>query len=88
MGMNRQYGFNVHPDNSPEIFKEVSAVIERGFPDFEKKKLLIDVDGSTIQVFARGNEEIIVFDDYDVGAVYIESDVDVSGTIYKTPFIK
>ena len=47
--------------------------IQEHFTAAEKKKLLVDVDGSLIQTFVADGKEINVYDDYDVGAVYIES---------------
>ena len=41
-------------------------------------KLSRDVDGSTIQVFHCNEKEIVVYDDYDVGAVFVLSNVDLS----------
>ncbi len=38
----------------------------------------MDVDGSTIQIYRKDDKEVVVYDDYDVGAVFIKSDVDLS----------
>ena len=43
-----------------------------------KEKLLIDVDGSLIQVYMQGSNKITVQNDYMVGAVYVESEVEIS----------
>ncbi|MCD8090346.1 MAG: hypothetical protein LUD81_06960 [Clostridiales bacterium] len=71
------YEYRVHTENSPKKFKEACKKIEENFPNTIKRKLLIDVDGSTIQTFTEGNKDIDVFDDYDVGAVYINSEIDL-----------
>lgn len=43
-----------------------------------KNELLVDVDGSNMQVFSYGNnKETVVYDDYDVGAVYVLSDINL-----------
>lgn len=76
----RDYAFDytIWKDNSPEQFKKACASIERAFPDVDKEKLLVDVDGSTVQVYALDGKEAVVFDDYDVGAVFAKSDFDLS----------
>ena len=81
--MEREYDYTIHPDNSPERFKSVCKVIEESYPGMKKEELLIDVDGSTVQIYGEKGNEIVVYDDYDVGAVYIKSDVDLSTIIEK-----
>lgn len=79
----REYPFDIpiFPDNSPKEFKNACEKIERAFPDMEKAPLLVDVDGSTIQVYKQGNEEAVVYDNYDVGAVYVMSDIDIRAAL-------
>ena len=74
--MRKQYEFeyNVFFDNSPKEFKAACLRIEEKHPEAEKRKMLVDVDGSTIQIYCISGKEIFVFDDYEVGAVYVESD--------------
>lgn len=72
------YDYTVCKYNSPEAFEVTCKRIECYFPSADKKKLLIDVDGTTIQTYEVGDKVIDVFDDYEVGAVYIKSDVDLS----------
>ena len=69
------YDYNICTNNSPVRFKETCRLIEKEFPNAEKKKLLIDVDGSTIQTYTQEGKDIDVFDDYDVGAVFIKSEI-------------
>ena len=72
------FDHTVFRDNSPAQFKRACSVIEREFPDCHKQKLLIDVDGSTIQTYSVSGKEITVYDDYFVGAVYIKSEIDLN----------
>ena len=39
--------------------------------------MLVDVDGSQIQVYKTPSGEIVVFNDYEVDAVYVDSDVNL-----------
>ena len=75
------FDYNIYPDNSPEEFKKVCKLIESQLPQAKKNKLLVDVDGSTIQTYTIGGKGIDVYDDYDVGAVFVKSDIelDLSG---------
>ena len=78
--MRKQYEFeyNVFYDNSPKEFKAACLEIEEKHPEAEKQKLLVDVDGSMIQTYTLGDKEIDVYDDYEVGAVYIKSEIELS----------
>lgn len=72
------FDFTIHPDNSPTEFKQACNKIEALFPKAIKRKLLVDVDGSTIQLYSQDGNEISVYDDYDVGAVFVKSEIDLS----------
>lgn len=69
------YDYTIHQDNSPKVFKDTCELISKAFPDAEKAKLLVDVDGSTIQMFTYNGNDIDVYDDYDVGAVFVKSQI-------------
>lgn len=77
----KPYDYTIYPENSPRIFKELCYELEQKIPEIKRGRLLIDVDGSTIQLFyvvdRFGTKEISVFDDYDVGAVFIKSQYDL-----------
>lgn len=74
------FDYTVFKENSPEEFKKACKKIESLFPNATKKRIVIDVDGSTIQTYTENGKDINVFDDYDVGAVFIESELDLSST--------
>ena len=76
--MNKAFDYNVCKNNNPDEFIRICKLIEQGISSLKKEKLLVDVDGSTIQVYEKNGNEIIVYDDYDIGAVYIEADMDLS----------
>ena len=73
-----KYDYTVNPENSSETFRDLCDKIAQEYPTFRREELLIDIDGSTIQVFSENGKEIVVYDDYDVGAVFVVSDVDMS----------
>ena len=77
------FDYTILPDNSPKKFKEACKLIEMAYLNAIKKKFLIDVDGSTIQTYTIDDKDIDVFDDYDVGAVYVRSEIDLSELFVK-----
>lgn len=73
----KRYDYTIFPNNSKAHFEEACSKIEKAYPNIKKEKLLIDVDGSTIQTYTENNFDIDVYDDYDIGAVFIKSDVNL-----------
>lgn len=69
------YTVSMEPDN--RIFSNACALIDSQVEGAEKEKLLRDVDGSLIQRYSTPSGKIRVLSDYDVYAVYIESDVNL-----------
>ena len=76
-----KYDYTIYPDNSPEKFKETCKIIEEKYPNALKSELLVDVDGSTIQTYTEDGKDIDIYDDYDFGAVYVKSAIDL-GAIF------
>ena len=74
-----KFDYTICPENSVKIFKEICEKLEQIFPNLKKDDLLIDVDGSTIQMYKKEDKRIVVYDDYEVGAVYIKSDIKLEG---------
>ena len=71
------FRYVIHTDNSPKIFKETCKRVKEIFPDATEQKLLVDVDGSTIQTFTQEGKDIDVFDDYDIGIVFVQSEIEI-----------
>lgn len=69
------FEYNVFSDNSFSEFEKACQKIEYEFPKADKKKMLIDVDGTTIQTYTYNGKDIDVYNDYDVGAVFIKSEI-------------
>lgn len=78
MNTEYKYSYNIKPETDEEAFFETCKTIEKGLFGLKKEKLLVDVDGTFIQIYYMGKEEkIVVYDDYDVDAVYVNSNVDL-----------
>ena len=69
------FEYNVFPNNSTFEFEKACQKIEYEFPKADKKKMLIDVDGTTIQTYTYNGKESDVYNDDDVGAVFIKSEI-------------
>lgn len=73
----KKFDYTIFKDNSPTEFKKACTKIEESFPNIKKHKLLVDVDGSTIQTYTKDGKDIDVYDDYDVGAVFVKSEINL-----------
>lgn len=71
------FSYNIYPNASKNEFINACKRIEKRFPNAKKDKILIDVDGTSIQVYHLNEKEINVFNDYYVGAVYVDSEVEL-----------
>ena len=69
------YTISMEPDDT--IFMNACALIDSKVSVKEKKKLLVDVDDSLIQAYDIQDGRIKIMSDYDVYAVYIDSDIDL-----------
>lgn len=63
------------PDN--DIFHRQCNALEKHIPSLKKSDLLTDVDGSQTQIYQIDGKEIIVHNSNYVGAVYIDSEIDI-----------
>lgn len=77
------FNYTIYSDNSPLKFKEACFLIEKLYPNAVKKKLLVDVDGTTIQTYSYNGKDIDVYDDYDVGAVFVKSEVNLNSIFFR-----
>lgn len=58
-----------------EIFEKQCNAIEKKVTPLEKRRLLKDVDGSLIQIYAHQGKEILIYSDHFINEVYIKSEV-------------
>lgn len=79
--MNDMFSYNISKVADNKAFHKVCSSIESELKDIKKEKLLVDVDGTMIQKYTRTDGSITVFNDYEVDAVYVDSDVDLSNII-------
>ena len=72
------YDYNVSPTNSKAEFRQACELIEKEYPTCIKRKPLIDVDGSVIQTYTISEKDIDVHNDYEIGAIYVKSEIKLS----------
>lgn len=71
------FEYNIAPVADNKKFSDTCILIQDNVPDLVKAKPLTDVDGSLIQVYTQGTKEITVQNDYEVGAVYVDSEIEI-----------
>ena len=71
-----EYSICTVPDN--DIFARQCKAIEQNIPDLQKMELIIDVDGSKIQSYIKDGKRIDVHNSNYVGAVFINSEIELT----------
>ena len=66
--------------NAPDsdIFLRQCKALEKNIPDLKKSEILKDIDGSQIAVYFKDGKKVTVHNSYYVGAVYIQSEFDLT----------
>ena len=72
------FTYAISPDTDNKIFLESCVKIEANIKTSTKEDILIDVDGSLIQIYVVEGKKIKLHNDFLVGAVYIKSEIDLS----------
>lgn len=68
-----EYTTNLTVDH--EIFNRTCHTIQKNCKDAKIEDYLVDVDGSEIMLFSTPKGKIKVFNDCDIDAVYVESEI-------------
>lgn len=76
--MNKMFSYNISKTASNKDFKNACSAIESKLKGIEKDDLITDVDGTQIQIYNTADGKIKVFNDYEVDAVYVDSEVDLT----------
>ena len=72
------FSYNIETVADNAAFKRACAQIEAKMSSLKKLDLLIDVDGTLIQVYYTKDGKIVVKNDYLVDAVYVDSEVELT----------
>lgn len=71
------YEYNICNEADEEIFNKQCKALEKHIPNLVKSDLLIDIDGSKTQLYSLNSKEIIVHNSIYIGAVFVESEIDI-----------
>lgn len=71
------YSYTVAKVASEKEFAKACNLIESHFKGIGKEKILEDVDGSAVQIYHKGKACIKVCNDYEVDAVYVDSEIEL-----------
>ena len=75
------FSYTIAKNADRKAFDRTCALIESNVKDIKKEKVLEDVDGTLIQIYHTPNGKIKVCNDYDVDAVYVDSDANLDHII-------
>ncbi len=75
------YSYTTYFNADNKEFNKICREIENKVADIKKEKLLVDVDGTQIQIYTVGENRITVKNDYEVDAVYVDSEIDLGSFI-------
>ena len=75
------FSYNIAKEADNKAFQSACVAIEANIKDLEKEKLLIDADGTLVQIYHVQGRKIKVVNDYEVDAVYADSDVNLSNIL-------
>ena len=75
------FTYNIAKEANKAAFDNACALIETYLGNFKKENLLEDVDGTQIQIYDTPNGKIKVYNDYEVDAVYVDSDVNLENAM-------
>lgn len=70
--------YNICTNSDERIFKKQCSALEKYIPNIVKGKFLEDIDGPKTQFYYKNGKEIFVKNSYYIGAVYIESDIELT----------
>lgn len=71
------YSYNIAKSADKNAFNHTCALIESKVKDVKKGKILEDVDGTLIQIYNAPSGKIKVYNDYEVDAVYVDSEMEL-----------
>jgi hypothetical protein len=73
--------YNIAKNADKKAFDNICTLIESKVTDIKKEELLEDVDGTQIQIYNAPGGKIKIYNDYEVDAVYVDSEVDLKNIL-------
>lgn len=75
------FSYNIAKNADKKAFDHACALIEAKANNIKKETILVDVDGTQIQIYNTPSGSIKVYNDYDVDAVYVDSELNLDHII-------
>lgn len=77
------FSYTVEKNASKQTFEMVCRLIESHFTGIVKEKLLEGVDGTAIQFYHFDSKTIKVCNDFEIDAVYVDSEIELGCVLYE-----
>lgn len=71
------FEYNICMNANNEEFTNACEKIEENIDNIIKGETIIDVDGSIVQIYTKDGYTIKIYNDYEIDAVYIDSEIDL-----------
>lgn len=75
------FSYNIAKSYDTSAFVRTCSLVETNLQDYKKERLIKDVDGTTIQIYESNGKKIKVYNDVEVGAVYVDSELNLNSFI-------
>lgn len=73
--MSKIYSYTISKEASDAVFQKTCERIDCYLPQWTKKAMLTDVDGSLIQTYQKDGQSIDVFNDCEIDAVFVDAEI-------------
>ncbi|MDR0948689.1 MAG: hypothetical protein LBM69_04135 [Lachnospiraceae bacterium] len=73
-----KYDYTICTEPDEKLFYKQCKLLEDNVPGIIKGDLLHDVDDSLIQLYTKDRGKIVVHNCYYIGALYVESDIELT----------
>ena len=79
MGREYHYSYNIAPNFDLKVFNDTKKILDSVLDPSMPRRLVedYDFDGSMLQVYGRPECEVRLCCDWDIGAVFIDSDINL-----------
>ena len=78
------YEYTISKTADNRAFKKACDIVEGLVKGLVEEKPIIDVDGSVTKTYKRGGKKIVIYNDYEVDAVYVDSDINLNDVMEKS----
>ena len=75
------FSYNIEKKANTTAFEKICAKIKANVKGITNDERLTDVDGTQIQIYYTANGTIKVYNDYEVDAVYVDSEIELNNIV-------